>query len=146
MLSKFPTDYLAFYYRGLAHEKLNELDLAIEDFNTSERFLFKAQRQSFLKEYFTKIPIHISRVYRKKQDLEKALEYADRAVQADNKETAGLIWRASLKKDMEDLSGASDDLNEALSRKPSDRKLKKMRDVLTYHIIQEQRRVPDGQN
>ena len=139
MLSKNPTDYLAFYYRGLANEELKQFDLAIDDFKTSETLLTTYKRKSLLKEYFTRIPIQLSRVYRKKQDKEKTIEFADKAVQADNEETDGLIWRASLKEGFGDNIGASEDLNEALKRKPTDKKIKQMRDGLTYKIIQDRR-------
>lgn len=139
MLSKNPTDYLAFYYRGLANEELKKFDLAIDDFKTSETLLTTYKRKKLLKEYFTRIPIQLSRVYRKKKDKEKTIEYADKAVQADNEETDGLIWRASLKENSGDYIGASEDLNEALKRKPTDKKIKQMRDGLTYKIIEDKR-------
>lgn len=139
MLTKNPTDYLAFYYRGLGHEELKQFDLAIDDFKTSETSLLTYKRKTLLKEYFTRIPIQLSRVYRKKQDKEKAFDYADKAVQADNKEIDGLKWRASLKEDFGDYVGASEDLNEALKRKPADKTLTKMRDRLTYIIIEDKR-------
>jgi hypothetical protein len=60
-------------------------------------------------------------------------------VQADNEEIDGLKWRASLKEDFGDYIGASEDLNEALKRRPSDKVLVKMRDRLTYMIIQDKR-------
>lgn len=139
MLGKNPTDYLAFYYRGLANGELKQFDLAIDDFKTSENVLTTNKGKNFVKEYFTKIPIQISRVYRKKRDKEKTMEYADKAVQADNEQTDGLIWRASLKEYYGDYIGASEDLNEALKRKPSDKKIKQMRDGLTYKIIEDKR-------
>lgn len=95
--------------------------------------------KSLLKEYFTRIPIQISRVYRKLHDNVNASEYADKAVQADNKEIDGLKWRASLKEDFGDYVGASEDLNEALKRRPKDKTLTKMRDRLTYIIIEDKR-------
>ncbi|MDH4091542.1 MAG: hypothetical protein OEV74_19095 [Cyclobacteriaceae bacterium] len=139
MLTKNPTDYLAFYYRGLGNEELKQFDSAIEDFKTSENILTKNKHKNLVKEYFTRIPIQISRVYRKKQNKEKTIEYADKAVQADNEETDGLQWRALLKEESGDYIGASEDLNEALKRKPTDKKLKEMRDGLTYKIIQDKR-------
>lgn len=139
MLSKNQADYLAFYYRGLANEELRQLDLAIDDLKTSQSLLTTNRRKNWVIEYLTKIPIQLSRVYRKKQDKEKALDYADKAVQADNKETDGLKWRAFLKEDFGDYIGASEDLNEALKRKPADKSLIKMRDRLTYMIIQNTR-------
>jgi tetratricopeptide (TPR) repeat protein len=139
MLSKNPADYLAFYYRGLGNEELKQFDLAIDDFKTSESSLTKYRLKTLLKEYFTRIPIQISRVYRKKQDKEKAIDYADKAVQADNKEIDGLKWRAFLKEDFGDYIGASEDLNEAIKRKPADKALIKMRDRLTYIIIEDKR-------
>lgn len=139
MLTKNPTDYLAFYYRGLGHEELKEFDLAIDDFKTSETSLSTYKKKKLVKEYFTKIPIEISRVYRKKQDKEKAFDYADKAVQADREEIDGLKWRAYLREDFGDHIGASEDLNEALRRKPSDKTLLKMRDRLTYIIIEDKR-------
>jgi hypothetical protein len=66
MLSKNPTDYLAFYYRGLGNEELKQFDLAIDDFKNSESSWTTYKRKAFLKDYFTRIPIQISRVYRKK--------------------------------------------------------------------------------
>lgn len=140
MLNKNPTDYLAFYYRGLGNEELKKFDLAIEDFKTSGSLLTTYKRKTFLKEYFTRIPIQISRVYRKKQDKEKTFDYADKAVQADKEEIDGLKWRASLKEDMGDYIGASEDLNEALKRKPTDKTLLKMRDRVTYIIIEDKRK------
>jgi tetratricopeptide (TPR) repeat protein len=139
MLTKNPTDYLAFYYRGLGNEELKHFDLAIDDFITSENILTTNKRKNLVKDYFTRIPIQISRVYRKKQDKEKTIEYADKAVQADNQEIDGLKWRASLKEDFGDYIGASEDLNEALKRRPADKVLVKMRDRLTYMIIQDKR-------
>ncbi len=139
MLSKNQADYLAFYYRGLANEELKQLDLAIDDLKTSENLLTKYKRKSWLTEYSARIPIQISRLYRKKRDKEKTFEYADKAVQADNKETDGLIWRASLKEYYGDYIGASEDLNEALKRKPTDKKIRKMRDELTYSIIEDKK-------
>jgi tetratricopeptide (TPR) repeat protein len=139
MLSKNPTDYLAFYYRGLGNEELKQFDLAIDDFMTSEKILTTNKRKDLVRDYFTRIPIQISRVYRKKQDKEKTIEYADKAVQADLKEIDGLKWRASLKEDFGDLIGASEDLNEAIKRKPADKILIKMRDRLTYRIIEDKR-------
>lgn len=139
MLNKNPTDYLAFYYRGLANEELKELDLAIDDFKTSETLLTKYKRKNWVKEYFARIPVQLSRVYRKKQDTQKAIDYADKAVQADNGEIEGLKWRAFLKEDFGDYIGASEDLNEALRRKPSDKALIKMRDRVTYLIIEDRR-------
>ena len=117
MLTKNPTDYLAFYYRGLSNEMLNQFDLAIEDFNKSEMTLTTYKRKALLKEYFTRIPIQLSRVYRKMQDKEKAFDYADKAVEANKEEIDGLKWRASLKEDFGDYLGASEDLNEALKRR-----------------------------
>ena len=139
MLSKNPTDYLAFYYRGLANEELKQLDLAIDDFKTSETMLTESKRKSWMKEYISRIPIQLSRVYRKKQNKEKAIGYADKAVQVDNEEIDGLKWRAFLKEDFGDYIGASEDLNEALKRKPSDKTLIKMRDRLTYIIIEDRK-------
>jgi tetratricopeptide (TPR) repeat protein len=139
MLSRNPNDYLAFYYRGLANEELKQLDLAIDDFKASQTLLAKYKRKSWLKEYISGIPIQLSRVYRKKQDKEKALDYANEAVQADNEEINGLKWRASLKEDFGDYIGASEDLNEALKRRPTDKKIKQMRDGLTYKIIEDKR-------
>lgn len=101
-LIKNPTDYLAFYYRGLATEELKQLDLAIDDFKTSENLLTEYKRKSWWKAYSTRIPIQLSRVYRKKQDKEKATDYANKAVQADNEEIDGLKWRAFLKEDFGD--------------------------------------------
>jgi len=139
MLSKNPTDYLALYYRGLGNEELKQFDLAIDDFKSSESSLTTYKRKALLKDYFTKIPIQISRVYRKKLDKEKTFEYADKAAQAGNEEIDGLKWRASLKEDIGDYIGASEDLNEALKRRPSDKVLINMRDRLTYMIIQDKR-------
>lgn len=139
MLTKNPADYLAFYYRGLGHEELKQFDLAIDDLKASETSLLTYKRKKLLKEYFTRIPIQLSRVYRKKQDKEKAFDYADKAVQSDNEEIDGLKWRASLKEDFGDYVGASEDLNEALKRKPADKALTKMRDRLTYIIIEGKR-------
>ena len=102
MLSKNPIDYLAFYYRGLANEELKQLDLAIDDFKTSETLLTTNKRKSWMKEYISRIPIQLSRVYRKKQNKEKAIDYADKAVQVDNGEIDGLKWRAFLKEDFGD--------------------------------------------
>ncbi len=139
MLSKNPTDFLAFYYRGLSNEGLKQFDLAIDDFMTSEQILTTYKRKSLVRDYFTRIPIQISRVYRKKQDKEKTIEYADKAVQADNEEIDGLKWRASLKEDFGDYMGASEDLNEALRKRPNDKTLTKLRDRLTFIIIEDKR-------
>lgn len=139
MLTKNPTDYLALYYRGLGHEELKQLDSAIEDFKTSENSLATYKRKNLLKEYFTRIPIQLSRVYRKKQDKEKTFYYADKAVQADNKEIEGLKWRAFLKEEFGDFIGASEDLNEAMKRRPADKALVKMRARLTHMIIEDKK-------
>src|SRR5688500_12216822 len=130
MLSKNPTDYLAFYYRGLSNEELNLFDESIADFKKSEMMLKTYKGKTLLKEYFTRIPIQLSRVYRKLQDNVKSFEYADKAVQADKQEIDGLKWRASLKEDSGDYLGASEDLNEALKRRPKDKSLTKLRDRL----------------
>jgi tetratricopeptide (TPR) repeat protein len=137
MLTRTPTDYLPFYYRGLGNEELKLFDLAITDFKTSEELLRTNSRKALFREYFTRIPIQLSRVYRKKQEIDKALVYADKAVQADNKGIDGLIWRASLKEDFQDFVGSSEDLNEALRRKPTNKALRRMRDGLTYKIIEQ---------
>jgi tetratricopeptide (TPR) repeat protein len=139
MLRKNPMDYLAFYYRGLSNEALNLFDESIADFKKSEIMLrtFKAKR--LLNDYFTRIPIQISRVYRKLQDHVMAVEYADKAVQANNKQIDGLKWRASLKEEFGDYIGACEDLNEALKRRPKDKILTKMRNRLTYIIIEDKR-------
>ena len=139
LLTKNPTDFFAFYYRGLSNEKLNLFNESIEDFRQSETTLTNYKRKTLLKEYFIKIPIQISRVYRKMQDNKKAFEYSDKAVQADIKEIDGLKWRASLKEDIGDFIGASQDLNEAMRRKPKDKNLIKLRDRLTYIIIEDKR-------
>lgn len=139
MLDKNPTDYLAFYYRGLGNEMLKRFDLSIADFEKSEMMLATYKLKSLRKEYFTRIPIQVSRVYRKLLDNVKALEYADKAVQVDNKEIDGLKWRASLKEDLGDFVGASEDLNEALKRRPKDKILTKLRDRLTFIIIEDKR-------
>lgn len=144
MLSKNPTDYLAFYYRGLSNEMLNQYNLAIEDFRTSEMTLTTYKRKTLLKEYFTRIPIQLIRVYSKMQDKEKAFDYADKAVQADDEEIDGLKWRATLKEDFGDYLGASEDLNEALKRRPRDKTLTKLRDRLTYIIIEDKRETASG--
>ncbi len=139
MLSKSPTDYLAFYYRGLANGELKQFDLAIDDFKTSETLLTTYKRKTLLKEYFTRIPIQLSGVYRKMRNKEKALEYADKAVLADSKEIDGLKWRDTLKEDFGNYIGASEDLNEALKRRPKDKTLLKLRDRLTFIIIEDKR-------
>lgn len=140
MVSKNPIDYLALYYRGLSYEELTLLDESINDFKKSEQLLISYKRKGTSdKDYLTRIPIQISRVYRKKQDKDKACDYADKAVQADNLDVNGLKWRASLKEDFGDFLGASEDLNEALKRKPRDKALMKMRDRLTYIIIENKR-------
>jgi len=139
MLTKNPADYLAFYYKGLANEALNLFDESIADFKKAELMLTTYKAKSLLKEYFSRIPIQISRVYRKLHDNVNAFEYADKAVQVDNKEVDGLKWRASLKEDCGDYVGASEDLNKALKRRPNDKTLTKMRDRLTYIIIEDKR-------
>ena len=139
MLTKNPTDYLAHYYRGLGNEELKQFDSAIDDFKTSETILTTYKGTKLLKEYRSRIPIQLSRVYRKKQDKEKAFNYADIAVLADNEEIDGLKWRASLREDIGDYIGAIEDLNEALKRKPTDKTLIKIRDRLTYIIIEDKR-------
>ena len=73
------------------------------------------------------------------QNTEKAFEYADKSVQADNTDVKGLKYRASLKEDFTDNIGALEDLNEALRRRPSDKVILKMRDRLTYIVIQDKR-------
>jgi len=139
MQSKNPKDYLAFYYRGLSYEALGLFEDSIRDFKQSELTLVNYKNESILKEYFSKIPIQISRVYRKMQNKEKAFEYADKSVLVDNSDVEGLKYRASLKADFEDNIGALEDLNEALKRRPSDKLILKMRDQLTYSVIQDQK-------
>jgi len=139
MLVKNPTDYLAFYYRGLGHEELKQFDLAIDDFIASRTSLSTYKRKNLLKGYFTRIPIQLSRVHRKKHDKAKATDYANKAVQADTEEIEGLKWRASLREDFGDYVGASEDLNEALKREPTDNTLVKMRDRLTYIMIEDKK-------
>lgn len=139
LLAKKPTDFFAFYYRGLANEKLGLLKESLGDFEQSYITLTNYKRKRLLKEYFTQIPIHISRIYRKMQDNEKAFEYADKAVEVDVTEIDGLKWRASLKEDNGDYTGASEDLNEAMKRGPKNKTLMKLRDRLTYIIIQDMR-------
>src|SRR5688500_16327193 len=92
LLTKNPTDFFAFYYRGLSKEKLSLLNESLEDFKQSEITLSNYKRKALLKDYFTKIPIQISRVYRKLQEKEKSFDYADKAVQADMTEIDGLKW------------------------------------------------------
>lgn len=75
ILSKNPTDYLAWYYRGLANEKLNLLDESITDLKKSEETLNAYKSKELGKEYLTRIPIQLSRVYRKLQDNQKSIEY-----------------------------------------------------------------------
>ncbi len=139
MLSKNSTDYLAFYYRGLANEELNLFAESIEDFKKSSEMLSTYRLKSYAKWYFSRIPIQISRLYRKLQDKESAFDYADKAVQADKVEIDSLKWRASLKEDFGDNMGALEDLNEALRRRPKDKATLKMRNRLTYIVIQDQR-------
>lgn len=139
MLDKNPNDYLAFYYRGLGNEMLKQFDLAIDDFKTSESLLTTNKFKNLLKEYFTRIPIQISRIYRKKQDKEKTFDYADKSVKADKEEIDGLKWRSSLKEEIGDYIGAVDDINEALRRKPNNKILIKMKERLIYIIIQKKR-------
>jgi tetratricopeptide (TPR) repeat protein len=139
MFTKNPTDYLAFYYRGLANEKLNRFESAIDDLIRSEAALNTYKLKTLLKDYFIRIPIQLSRVYRKSQDNERALTYANKAVQVDSEEIEGLKWRASLKVDFGDYVGASEDLNDALRRRPKDKSLVKLRDRLTYSIIEDRK-------
>jgi tetratricopeptide (TPR) repeat protein len=136
MLTKNPTDALAFYYRALSYEMLKLFELAVEDLAQAELNLSRSSQQGLLQEYFVKIPIQLSRVHRKLQNKEIALEYADTAVTADKHGIDGLLWRASLKEDFGDLVGASEDLNTALTRQPTNEGLKKSRDRLTYLIIE----------
>lgn len=144
LLTKNPTDFFAFYYRGLSNEKLNLLNESLEDFRQSEITLTNYKRKALLKEYFTKIPIQVSRVYRRLQDKEKTFEYADKAVHADKTEIDGLKWRASLKEDVGDYIGASMDINEAMRRRPKDKTLIKQRDRLTYFIIEDKKQTASG--
>ena len=133
LLIKNPTDFFAFYYRGLSNEKLNLLNESLDDFRQSEITLTNYKRKTLLKEYFTKIPIQISRVYRKLKEDKKAFEYAGKAVQADLKEIDGLKWRASLKEDIGNYIGASQDLNEAMRRRPKDKTLNKTKGQTDLH-------------
>jgi tetratricopeptide (TPR) repeat protein len=137
MISKSSIDYVAFYHRGLANEELHLYAEAIEDFKKSSEALASYRLKS--KWYLTKIPIQISRVYRKLQDRENAFDYADKAVQVDNKGINGLTWRASLKEDYGDNIGALEDLNLALSRRPKDKATLKMRNRLTYYVTEMQK-------
>ncbi len=136
---KFSDLKVADHYRGLANEELKQFDLAIDDLITSETLLASNNRKSWVKEYLAKIPVQLSRVYRKKQDNEKAIAYADKAVQADHEGIEALKWRTFLKEDVGDYIGASEDLNEALKRRPADKTLTKMRGQLTYMIIENKR-------
>ena len=139
MLSKDPSDYLALFYRGLANEKTNRFEIAIKDLIKSETMLVTYKQKSLVKEYFVRIPIQLSRIYGRLQNMEKAFDYADKAVQANNEEIDGLKWRASLKEGTGNLLGASEDLNIALRRRPNDKSLTKLRDRLTHLIIEDKR-------
>ena len=137
MISKSSIDYSAFYHRGLANEELHLFSEAIEDFKRSSDALASYRLKS--KWYLIKIPVQISRVYRKLQDKENAFVYADMAVRVDSKGINGLTWRASLKEDFGDNIGALEDLNMALSRRPKDKATLKMRNRLTYDVIEAQK-------
>jgi tetratricopeptide (TPR) repeat protein len=139
MLSKKQADHLAFYYRGLCNECLKLYNNSIQDFEQSEKALNNYKRKSLFKEYVSLIPIQMSRVYKKMQDNKKAIEYADKAVQSDNNDVNGLNYRASLKEDFGDNIGALEDLNQALKRRPNNKSILKMRDRMSYIVIQEQR-------
>lgn len=139
MLSRNQTDFLAFYHRGLANEELCLFEESIEDFEKSNAALSTWRLTSFARWYLARIPIQMSRVYRKKQDKDRAFDYADKAVQVDKKEIDGLKWRASLKEDFGDNIGALEDLNEALRRRPRDKTVLKMRNRLSYIVIQDKR-------
>lgn len=58
--------------------------------------------------------------------------------------TYGLKWRASLKEDIGDYTGASMDINEAMKRRPKDKTLIKLRDRLTYFIIEDKKQTASG--
>lgn len=139
MLRKRPNDYMAFYYRGLGNEFLNLYEDAISDYKQAAGILGKQKLNWFTRDYFSRIPIQLSRVYRKMQNNVKAFEYADKAIHIDQQKVDGLKWRASLKEENGDYIGAIEDLNEALKRRPKDRTLKKMRDRLTYIVINDSR-------
>ncbi len=141
MISKNPEDYMGFYYRGLSNEALAFYDNAINDLRQSEITIINFRRKSLVKEYFSKIPIQLSRVYRKMQDNEKAFEYAGKAIQVDREDVDGLKWRSSLKEDLGDYTGAIEDLNEALKRKPKEKIITRMRDRLIYILIEEKKHV-----
>lgn len=136
MISKDPTYYMGFYYRGLANEMLSFFDEAIEDLKNSDKALNASKRKNLAKWYLIGIPIQLSRVYRKQQNNEMSMEYANNAVDKDSKGVRGLKYRATLKEDSGDYIGASEDLNEAIRRRPNDKSLLKLRDRLTYIIIE----------
>lgn len=143
ILSKGKPDFLAFYYRGLANESLGFFDVAIADFEQAQGTLDKYKRKSWYTQDFIKVPIQISRVYLKLQNKSKAFEYADKAVIVAKNSTHGLEYRSWLKEEFDDYIGALEDMNEALKIKPKNRTALKMRDRLTYIVIQKQREAFD---
>jgi tetratricopeptide (TPR) repeat protein len=139
LLQKNPHDDLALYYKGLANESLGFLDEAISYFQQAEKIVVDAKWRRYFLGYYSRIFIQLSVVYNKKQNRHMAFYYADKAILANNKAVNGLKWRATLKEDIGDYIGASEDLNEALRCRPKDAVLKKLRDRLTYTIVEERK-------
>jgi tetratricopeptide (TPR) repeat protein len=145
LLAKNQADYTAFYYRGLAFEHLGLFAASVNDFKKANEYLVY-KHKFFSKWYLTMILIHLSRVYKKLQDNEKAFEYANKAVDADVAGIEALKWRASLKEDIDDNLGALEDWNEALRRKPKNDAVLRMRNRMTYVVIERQREPNRGQS
>lgn len=139
MLERNPKDDLTWYYKGLANQSLNLLDEAIICFKQSEKLMTAVKWRWLHTDYSLWIFMQLSRVYEKKRNIDQALHYANKSVQADITKTEGLQWRASLREDLGDYLGASEDLNEALRRRPKDKAILELRDRMTYIIIEENR-------
>jgi tetratricopeptide (TPR) repeat protein len=134
ILARNPNDYVAYYRKGLANESLNLLDEAIRCFERAEALVLSTKWKWFVSDYPSWIPIRISRLYRRKQNIDQAMYYANKSVLADDRRIAGLLWRALLKEHLRDYIGASEDLDEALRREPKDRTALEERDRLSDFI------------
>jgi tetratricopeptide (TPR) repeat protein len=137
MLDRLPKDHLAYYYKGLAYEGLGWYDEAISNFLQSELELKQYRLKFLMEEDFIRIQIGISRVYRKKQDFEKALEYAEKAIRIKDNKVEGFVWHADIKEEMGDYLEALESINKAIKIKPHKNDLIESRNRLIYIIVQD---------
>lgn len=128
----WPNSFYGYYYRGLNNEKLKLFKEAITDFEIAEVKLHNDKRKNLLDYYFAVIPLNLSHVHFKNQDIPNALQNVDRAIAIDTKSVEALNWRSTMKEDLNDIKGAIEDINEGLKRKPNNKGLIEKRNQLTY--------------